>query len=142
LRQGAAKLAAIMELVAHCPTPVLIHCTAGKDRTGIVVAVLLRAVGVCRRAVIEDYRATQTALPAIMARIPSELTVGLDPTVRQRLMGVPEQAITAVLDEVDSTKSGAQGWLSDAGVSANTLAAWTHRFTTDLRLCDPDAQQH
>lgn len=38
--------------------PVLIHCVAGQDRTGVVVAVLLRALGVPREAVIADYART------------------------------------------------------------------------------------
>jgi hypothetical protein len=136
LREGSAKLAAVTELLARCDAPVLIHCTAGKDRTGIVVAVLMRAVGVSRAAVIEDYRATEAALPAIIARIPPELTARLDPTVAQRLMGVPERAITAVLDEIDDAPGGAQGWLRAAGAGAYALDAWRHRFINTLHLCD------
>jgi hypothetical protein len=49
LRQGAAKLAAITELLARGTPPVLVHCTAGKDRTGIVVAVVLRGGSVSDR---------------------------------------------------------------------------------------------
>lgn len=134
LRQGTDRLATVTELLARCEAPVLIHCTAGKDRTGIVVAVLMRAVGVSRAAIITDYRATQAALPAIMARIPAELTAGLDPTLTQRLMGVPERAITAVLDEIDNAPGGAQGWLRATGVSAYALDAWRHRFTNTGHL--------
>lgn len=134
LRQGTATLAAITELLARCELPVLIHCTAGKDRTGIVVAVLMRAVGVSRSAIIVDYRATKDALPAIMSRIPPELTGGLDPTVAQRLMGVPERAIAAVLDEIDAAPGGASGWLRATGVSAYALDAWRHRFTRHHHL--------
>jgi hypothetical protein len=136
LRQGAGKLAAITELLAHREPPVLVHCTAGKDRTGVVIAVLLRAVGVSRTAIIADYRATQAALPAIMARIPTELMAGLDPTVAQRMMGVSEHAITGVLDEVDNAPGGAQGWLRAAGAGAYALDSWRHRFTRPLTLCD------
>src|SRR5581483_5949664 len=38
LRAGAGRLAAITEFLARCEGPVLVHCTAGKDRTGVVVA--------------------------------------------------------------------------------------------------------
>jgi protein-tyrosine phosphatase len=54
-------------LTAETDGAVLVHCEAGKDRTGVVVAALLRAVGVCRAAIIEDYRATEPALSAIFA---------------------------------------------------------------------------
>jgi hypothetical protein len=135
LRQGAVKLAAITELIARCELPVLVHCTAGKDRTGIVVAVLLRAVGVSRTAIIADYRATEAALPAIMARMSPELIDGVDPTVVQRMMGVPEQAVTAVLDEIDNAPGRARGWLRAAGASAYALDSWRHRFTSPMTLC-------
>jgi hypothetical protein len=99
-----------------------------------VVAVLMRAVGVSRAAVIEDYRTTEAALPAIIARIPPELTARLDPTVTQRLMGVPESAISAVLDEIDNARGGAQGWLRAAGAGAYALDAWRHRFTDTAHI--------
>lgn len=44
--------------------PVLVHCTVGKDRTGITVALMLAAVGVEDEAVIADYALTETLLPA------------------------------------------------------------------------------
>lgn len=44
--------------------PVLVHCTVGKDRTGVTVALILAAVGVDDEAVIADYARTETLLPA------------------------------------------------------------------------------
>lgn len=44
--------------------PVLVHCTVGKDRTGVTVAIALAAAGVDRDAVIADYARTETLLPA------------------------------------------------------------------------------
>jgi hypothetical protein len=76
LEQSADKIVRILDIVAHHRAPILIHCTAGKDRTG-VVAVLLRAAGVSRAAITTDYRATEPALPAILARS-AHLTAGLD----------------------------------------------------------------
>ena len=50
------------------PGPMLVHCTAGKDRTGIVVAVLLRAIGVRRADVLADYLRTEPNLPPAVER--------------------------------------------------------------------------
>lgn len=46
LSKGGPVLATVAKFVAEAPAPVLVHCAAGKDRTGVAVAVLLRAVGV------------------------------------------------------------------------------------------------
>ncbi len=44
--------------------PVLVHCTVGKDRTGVTVALTLAAAGVDEDAVVADYARTETLLPA------------------------------------------------------------------------------
>lgn len=48
--------------------PVLVHCTVGKDRTGVTVALMLAAAGVDEGAVIADYARTETLLPAARNR--------------------------------------------------------------------------
>ena len=45
-------------------TPVLVHCTVGKDRTGVTVALTLAAAGVDEDAVVADYARTESLLPA------------------------------------------------------------------------------
>jgi hypothetical protein len=128
LRAGAPRLAGIVAVAAGADGAVLVHCAAGKDRTGVVVAALLRAVGVSREAIIEDYRATEPALPAILARTSTALTEAFDPTVVQRLMGVPVEAIVAVLDTLDAPPGGAAGYLRERGVSNAALLAWRQRI--------------
>ena len=44
--------------------PVLVHCTVGKDRTGVTVALTLAAAGVDEDAVVTDYARTESMLPA------------------------------------------------------------------------------
>jgi len=45
----------VFSIFAHAPHGVLIHCTAGKDRTGVVIALLLELLGVKEEIIIEDY---------------------------------------------------------------------------------------
>ena len=127
LTEASERIAAIAELVATAEMPVLVHCTAGKDRTGVLVAVLLRAAGVRRGEVIRDYAGTRAELPAVLVRS-AQLTSRFDPTVRQRLMGVSVPAIIAVLDLLDATPGGAGGWLRAAGMSELALRAWAARI--------------
>lgn len=68
---GVARepIARIVRLIADDPAPALFHCAAGKDRTGLVAAVLLGAVGVAEQDVIEDYAATRRSLARIVERL-------------------------------------------------------------------------
>ena len=54
-RAGATVLRALFATLAAGETPVMIHCSAGKDRTGFVSAMLLAALGVPREGIYEDY---------------------------------------------------------------------------------------
>ena len=55
--------------VAHAEGAALVHCAAGKDRTGVVVALALTVAGVPAQAVVADYAATGERTEAIMARL-------------------------------------------------------------------------
>jgi protein tyrosine/serine phosphatase len=51
--------------------PVVVHCTAGKDRTGIVVAMLLDILGVDHEVIVADYHVTSANMGPILERIRS-----------------------------------------------------------------------
>ncbi|WP_309128103.1 tyrosine-protein phosphatase [Microbacterium sp.] len=60
---AADRLVAAIRIIA-AGEPTLVHCTVGKDRTGVTVALALSAVGVDREAVIDDYALTASQMPA------------------------------------------------------------------------------
>jgi protein-tyrosine phosphatase len=64
---SAARIADAVRGIADAQ-PVLVHCTVGKDRTGVTVAIALAAVGVDRDAVVDDYARTEGLLPAARNR--------------------------------------------------------------------------
>ena len=127
LGKGGSKLAGIVELVSAAEAPVLVHCAAGKDRTGVVVALLLRAAGVARDEVLRDYQLTEPHIPAVFARTPA-LATAADPTHVQRLLGVPLEAMDGVLDVFDDAPGGVRGWLAARGVEGATVDAWRRRL--------------
>jgi len=64
----APHLALLFDRLAQGETPLLVHCTAGKDRTGFVVAMLLHALGVPEDAIMADYlRSGDCPNPAVVA---------------------------------------------------------------------------
>ena len=67
-----------LRAIVDAPGTALVHCAAGKDRTGVVVAVALSAVGVQRDAVIADYTASGDRIDAILARLRGSPTYATD----------------------------------------------------------------
>ena len=59
----APHLGPLLRRIAGDALPMVIHCTAGKDRTGFAVAMLLTLLGVDRRAIVEEYLLTTRAAP-------------------------------------------------------------------------------
>ena len=59
----------IVEALIYAPKPLLVHCIAGKDRTGIHMALLLWANGVDRDLICEDYLSSYSQLPQLQAHI-------------------------------------------------------------------------
>ena len=66
---GAPEIGTILRDLATGDEPAIIHCTAGKDRTGVVTAILLRVLGVPQAAIDADYLRSNDAIPAQMARL-------------------------------------------------------------------------
>ena len=69
LTTAADQLRQVIETVADRPGACLVHCAAGKDRTGVVVAVILRAIGVTDTDIATDYAKTNENLAAIADRL-------------------------------------------------------------------------
>lgn len=64
------KMEQIVDLLLHAPTNVLYFCTAGKDRTGVVSAVLLKRLGYSDETIIQDYmRSKENLLDMLTAYV-------------------------------------------------------------------------
>lgn len=123
LEPGTGLLRAVA-LVADEPAPVLVHCAAGKDRTGLVVALALRLVGAPRAAVLADFALTTEAMPEVMRRLlaTSPLPAGADlSTLPPEYFTAPTAALDAVLDVWDDHEGGVHGWAVARG-AADDLA--------------------
>lgn len=130
LQGGATAFAEVARLIAastdDAPTAVLVHCTAGKDRTGTSVALMLEAVGAERSAVVADYAASQHNLqgPWAEGMIHSVASLGIPvtPALRTLLTETPPEAIEKALTWVDAGYGGAAGYLLSGGLTDTELA--------------------
>ena len=99
--------------------PVVLHCTAGKDRTGVSTAFLLSVLGVSREWIEADYILTNIDTSRQADFI--EKSVGYPPGVNREGMimaaGVPEDAMKDFLDGVEARWGSAIGYLQGIGVT-------------------------
>jgi protein tyrosine/serine phosphatase len=76
--RGDAVVAALRALAAGGPGAAIVHCAAGKDRTGVVVALALAVAGVGHEAIVEDYAMTAEIIDALVAKLAASPTYAED----------------------------------------------------------------
>jgi protein-tyrosine phosphatase len=118
LRRRPDSVVGSVRAIARAGGAVLVHCAAGKDRTGVVVALALDAAGVDRDTIVGDYLATRERIDAIIARLLSSSTyrTELEGHDAQKYAPVPG-TMERLLDLVDERLGGSTAWLSAHGLS-------------------------
>lgn len=133
LSHAAERLARLARLVADGDGGVLVYGAAGKDRTGVAVAVLLDAVGTDRDAIVADYTASADELAGAwadgQARVLAAFGVPPVPAVTARLTAAPEDAIGQALTWLDGQQGGTAGYLWSGGLGRAGLEALHDRLT-------------
>ncbi|MCU1659287.1 MAG: protein tyrosine/serine phosphatase [Pseudonocardiales bacterium] len=124
LDDRADSVIAALRLIAGTDGATIVHCAAGKDRTGVVVALALAEVGVSREAIVEDYGLSADRIEAIFARLRASRTYADDlagePIDRHRPRTVTMERL---LDALDESYGGAPGWLRAHGWTDDDAAA-------------------
>jgi hypothetical protein len=125
LAERTETLATVIgHLAARENLPAVFHCTAGKDRTGMVAALVLSLVGVPDDVIVHDYTLTDDRMALVMERIrasgdfPAPVTPMLERVGRAEASSM-ETFLAAVRD----THGDAHGWARDAGLDDDTLAS-------------------
>ncbi|HPU14055.1 MAG TPA: tyrosine-protein phosphatase [Aeromicrobium sp.] len=120
LQTTSATLIEVVAAVAESQTTTLVHCSAGKDRTGVSVAMVLALLGASRDDIVDDYLATAANEAAIEARF--QRVFGANRAVLPaQYLATPVEAILGVLDTWDATEAGAKGWFLNAGGTPETI---------------------
>lgn len=129
LRRRPDSVVAAARAIAQARGSVLVHCAAGKDRTGVVVAIALDAAGVDRARIVDDYLASAERIDRIVARLVASETYreelsGRDPRTLAPVPGTIER----FLELVDERYGGSAAWLTANGLTAAELAALRARL--------------
>ncbi|WP_411700217.1 tyrosine-protein phosphatase [Conyzicola sp.] len=126
ITQRGSELGEAVGVIADARGPVLVHCTAGKDRTGLVVALALLASGHTERQVVDDYVLSTGVVRERRFAIAEStlLALGLDPADHADAMRLhldsPAEAIEHALRTLDGF-GGPEAYLIRNGVTAQQL---------------------
>jgi protein-tyrosine phosphatase len=118
-------------LAARDGLPAVFHCHGGKDRTGIVAALLLEALGVDREAVLDDYELTaryrrREHQEMTFARL---IEAGMTPEAAAGVLSAPRWAMAHALDDLDRRHGGVEAYLTGpAGMAAADLQVLRDRI--------------
>lgn len=106
--------------------PVMVNCTAGKDRTGVAIAVLLEMLGASRKAILTDY--VRSSIFGDNLRRSGSLERGFQssfgfmpgPEQVDALIGVRAEYLTAAWEQIESRHQTVMRYLADAGLGEAT----------------------
>ena len=124
LDEGAGAIATAFEILASpARLPAVFHCSAGKDRTGVLAALVLSALGVADDVVAADYHLSATAVEQLVAWL-----LATQPDLREEMarqpkafLSCPPEAMLAFLDELRLRHGSVEAYLSAVGVGAATI---------------------
>jgi protein tyrosine/serine phosphatase len=100
---------------------VLVHCYAGKDRTGLVCALLLRLVGVPHDQIAADYALSATNLAPLMEEWLAETDDEAERVFRRRISTSPPEAMQSVVAELERRHGSVERYLLEAGAGEGDL---------------------
>jgi protein-tyrosine phosphatase len=121
LEWSRSLFASVVETLAEAEDAALFHCTAGRDRTGLVAALALSVAGVREDALVEDYVASREAL---QPRYEALIAAAADDVEREWLARENECAperLQRALDHLTGEYGGADGYLCRGGADPAAL---------------------
>lgn len=119
-------------LAAEEQAPLIVHCSAGKDRTGVLSALLLLLLGVPRQQVLADYLQTNQQIDSV--KLESDLARQLElvtgrtpsPEMVKVIAGVREIYLETAIDSIESRHGTVEAYFSAAGVAREQIQAFRH----------------
>ncbi len=130
---GDKVVEAIRELARPGSLPAIVHCTAGKDRTGIVIALVLEVAGVPDEVIAIDFTATNLFLNEEFRSTVLRATgdVGRDEESVKRMLACPPELILDVLAGIREKHGSVEQYLIDHGMTIEEIAALRAELLVD-----------
>lgn len=125
LEYSAPRLVSAVRLIAD-GEPTLVHCAAGKDRTGVTIALALAAVEADREAIVADYALTAALMPAEEHQATAERLRRKYPSSTHAAALAthsPAEVMREMLASIDEAWGSATGYLAAYGFSDDDLRA-------------------
>ncbi len=123
LEIGGDRLARAFELFAEEPRyPLLVHCTAGKDRTGVLIGMVMDVLGADPADIAHEYGLSDASIDRLLAylRASGRQLEGTDEEIRARLATPPER-MAGFIELLHRHHGGAEAFFRRQGVSEHTI---------------------
>lgn len=125
-RQSGGQIARALAIVAQRDAqPVIVHCAAGKDRTGVLIAVILALLGVPDDVIAEDYALSALAMDALLDRVLERL-----PEQREAILAASKvmlsatpSTITALIEALRAEHGSVEGYAAAHGAGTEVVAS-------------------
>jgi protein tyrosine/serine phosphatase len=118
--QGTVGLAATLSALADPErVPAVVHCMAGKDRTGVVCALTLSLLGVADSDIAADYALSNPAMAALTAYVREK---NPDSDNQPHYYDCPEDAMSTFLADLRQRHGSVEGYVRHIGLSAGQVA--------------------
>lgn len=128
LERNRERFGQALAAVADAEGPVVIHCMGGKDRTGLVAALLLRLAGVSAADIGADYSLSGPNLAVTLNQWLDQAPTARDRRRREKLSQTPAHAMARVVETIEDRYGSVAGYLSAAGVTPAQIDALRARL--------------
>jgi protein tyrosine/serine phosphatase len=123
LEERPEEVTGALRSIATAEGAAIVHCAAGKDRTGVIVALALTAAGVHPEAIVADYMATGDRIDAIIGRLRRSKTYAEDVSTRPVQAHLPRpETMRAFLEQLDVRYGGLPRWLAGHSFADDELS--------------------
>ena len=132
IAQCGSPLAHIIEHCAAAPAGVFFHCQLGKDRTGILSAILLLIAGVSEESILEDYALTADRIRNLTRELTLNPPAHMSPQRYRDLLATHPSTLYVVLEHIRMQHGSIAAYLRAAGCSASAITR------VQAKLCAPN----